>query len=334
MIPHYRADPRPVAGVRAPSRFQVTGRSSGSARSSYDQIDQTMENTHSRTGLLHRGSAVLGLRLARDTARLVGATCALLAALATGRPRSFGWDSHAYWLAWHGTMYGRAPMIRDAYLYSPAFAQAIRPVTYLGWPVFAVMWSALLTVVLAWLLLPLRWWAIPLWLAGLPEIISGNVFVLLAAVAALGLRHKWVWAFAALTKITPCLGPVWFAVRREWRHLGISLVVTGAIAVLSLAVAPHLWAEWIRFLCTQANKSGHTLGAEIWPPVSYRLPLAILLVAWGAKTNRPWVLPVGMVLASPVIWLGTFTMLAALPRLSASTSSGISLDPRHQPIET
>ncbi|MCW2491600.1 MAG: hypothetical protein JWN47_964 [Frankiales bacterium] len=295
---------------------------------SLDQIDQTMENTHTYVGLFHRGSTVLGIRLARDTARLVGVTCALLAALATGRPHSFGWDSRAYWLAWHGTMYGGAPMTRDAYLYSPAFAQAIRPVAYLGWPVFAVMWSALLTVVLAWLLLPLRWWAIPLWLASLPEIISGNVFVLLAAVAALGVRHQWVWAFAALTKITPCLGPVWFAVRREWRHLGISLVATAAMAVLSLAVAPQLWSEWIQFLFAQANKSGHTLGAEIWPPVSYRLPLAILLVAWGARTSRPWVLPVGMVFASPVIWLGTFTMLAALPRLRAPTSSGIFVDPR------
>jgi len=253
--------------------------------------------------------------LARDTAKLLGVLCALFAAVTAWHPHSFGWDSHAYWLAWRGMMYGAAPMTRDAYLYSPAFAQAIRPMAYLPWPVFAAIWSALLAVVLAWLLAPLRWWAIPLWLAGLPEIISGNVFVLLAVVAVLGLRHRWLWAFAALTKITPCVGPVWFAVRREWRQLGVSVGVTVAVAALSLAVAPHLWVDWIRFLGHQADKSGHTLGAEIWPPIAYRLPVAVLLVAWGARTNRRWVLPVGMVLASPVVWLGTYTMLAALPRL-------------------
>jgi hypothetical protein len=258
---------------------------------------------------------VLAARLARDTAKLLGVLCALFAAVAAWHANSFGWDSHAYWRAWRGTMYGAAPMTRDAYLYSPAFAQAIRPMAYLPWPVFAVIWSALLAVVLAWLLAPLRWWAVPLWLACLPEIISGNVFVLLAVVVVLGLRHRWLWAFAALTKITPCIGPVWFAVRREWRHLGVSLGVTVAVAALSLAVAPHLWVDWVRFLGHQAGKSGHTLGAEIWPPIAYRLPVAVLLVAWGAKTNRRWVLPVGMVLASPVVWLGTYTMLAALPRL-------------------
>ena len=253
--------------------------------------------------------------LAQDTAKILGVIFVIASAAVALHPLKFGTDSHPYWLTGHGLRYASGPMTKDAYLYSPAFADVIRPLTYLPWPVFAVFWSAALGVVLAWLLAPLRWWALPLWIAGLPEIIHGNVFILLAVVAAFGLQRRGLWAFAALTKITLCLGPVWFAVRHEWRELGISVGVFGAVALLSFAVEPHLWVEWIRFLASQAGRSSQTLGSEIWPPLVYRLPVAMLVVAWGAHTGRRWVIPVGMVLASPVLWLGTFTMLAALPRL-------------------
>lgn len=253
--------------------------------------------------------------LALDTAKVLGLIFAIVSAAFALQPPKFGTDSHPYWLTGHGLSYASGPMTKDAYLYSPAFADVIRPLTYLPWPVFAVFWSALLGVVLAWLLAPLRWWALPLWIAGLPEIIHGNVFILLAVVAAFGLQRRGLWALAALTKITLCVGPVWFAVRREWRELGISLGVISAIALLSWAVEPHLWVEWITFLASEAGRSSQTLGLEILPSLVYRLPVALLLVAWGAHSDKRWVIPVGMVLASPVLWLGTFTMLAALPRL-------------------
>jgi len=254
-------------------------------------------------------------RLAVDTAKIIGIIVALEYSAASWHEHILGTDSHAYWLAWRGAMYTGNVMTRDAYLYSPAFAQVIRPLTLLPWPVFVVLWSVFVGLVLAWLLAPLRWWAIPLWVAGLPEVVSGNIFILLAVVAVLGLRHRWVWAFAALTKITLCLGPVWFAVRREWRHFGISLGVVGGIALLSWMFVPHLWVQWIQFIIGQRGHSSQQLGASLWPALIYRLPVAVLLVAWGAHYDRRWVLPVGMVLASPVLWQGTFTMLAALPRL-------------------
>ena len=255
------------------------------------------------------------LWLAGSGAKVLGIFLALWYSLVNLNQSNLGTDSHAYWLAWRGAMYTGGVMARDAYLYSPAFAEVIRPLTLLPWPVFVVLWSVFIGIVLAWLLAPLRWWAIPLWLVGLPEVVSGNIFILLAVVAVLGLRHRWVWAFAALTKVTLCLGPVWFAVRGEWRNLGISLGVTGAVALLSWAIAPHLWVEWFNLLGSQADRSKLIIGAAYLPPPIYRLPVAIMLVAWGAVSDRRWVLPVGMVLASPVLWLGTCTMLAALPRL-------------------
>jgi hypothetical protein len=35
----------------------------------------------------------------------------------------------------------------------------------------------------------------------------------------------------------------------------------------------------------------------------------------AARTDRPWLVPVSMVLASPVVGWGTFAMLTAIPRL-------------------
>ena len=39
----------------------------------------------------------------------------------------------------------------------------------------------------------------------------------------LGFRWPFTWAFVLLTKVTPGVGLLWFAVRREWRSLAIAL---------------------------------------------------------------------------------------------------------------
>ncbi|HEY7719328.1 MAG TPA: glycosyltransferase family 87 protein [Pedococcus sp.] len=232
----------------------------------------------------------------------------------------FGWDSHAYWMALrHTEMYGLAPLMVDAYLYSPAFAQVLQPLTTLPWPVFAALWAVGLGVALAWLLAPLRWWAVPLWLVGVPEIVAGNVFILLALVAVFGMRWPGVWAFALLTKVSVGLGPVWFALRREWRGLGVSLGVTLVVVALSVAYDPRVWVEWVTFLAGAAVESTAAAQEVAMPPILYRLPFALAAVAYGALTNRKWLLPVAMVLASPVVWLGALTILAAIPRLHVAS---------------
>jgi hypothetical protein len=43
--------------------------------------------------------------------------------------------------------------------------------------------------------------------------------------------------------------------------------------------------------------------------------LAFALVAWGAQSNRRWTVPIGALLALPVIWPSGFGLLAAVPPL-------------------
>ena len=45
----------------------------------------------------------------------------------------------------------------------------------------------------------------------------GNIHLLLGAVIVAGFRWPWLWALPLLTKVTPGVGLLWFALRREWR---------------------------------------------------------------------------------------------------------------------
>ncbi|RYB95499.1 DUF2029 domain-containing protein [Nocardioides oleivorans] len=237
----------------------------------------------------------------------------------------YGWgiDSGAYWGAWRDGLYDVPPARAGAYLYSPAFAQAIWPFTYLPRAVFVAGVSLATTITLWWLLRPLGWrWWVPLMLCCSFEIATGNVNWVFAVVAALGLRHPWLWAFPALTKVTPCVGPVWFLVRREWRALGVSVGATLGVVLVSAVAAPELWRQWFDFLVSNADRSTSVLGGSLLPAPVIRIPLAVVVVAVGARLGRTWVLPVGMILGSPVFGIGALAVLAGLVRLDAAGRAG------------
>ena len=145
------------------------------------------------------------------------------------------------------------------------------------------------------------------------ELYHGNVHLLIAVAIALGFRHPWTWAFVILTKVTPGIGLLWFAVRREWRSLGIALGVTAAVSLVTLIVAPHLWREWIDSLLSNLDEPQPF---SVPPPALIRLPIAALLVIWGARTDRPWTVGIAATLGLPIIWPhGLCVALAAVPFL-------------------
>ena len=137
------------------------------------------------------------------------------------------------------------------------------------------------------------------------ELSLGNIHVFLALVTVFGLRWPWLWSFALLTKVTPGVGLVWFAVRREWRALAIALGVTAAIALPTVLLFPDLWAGWFRVITDAGPDAGSNLLA--------RVVLGAAVVAVGAWRNWPWLVPVGSMLALPVLWsLHGFSMLVAV----------------------
>jgi hypothetical protein len=251
-------------------------------------------------------------------------------------------DAHAYWSLWrHSAVYSAAPEQWDAFLYSPAFGQAIWPLTLLPWPVFFVLWIGVITVIYAWLLAPLPLgWRIPLFLLCLSDLTSGNVWAFYALVAVAGFRLPAAWAFPLLTKVTPGVGVVWFAVRREWRALAIAVGSTAAIVFVSFALAPHLWAEWMRLLLHPAtfhNPHREDLRPLMHFPAFVRLaialPLSLGVTVYAARRNRPRLLPIAMVIAAPVANLAALGVLLAIPRIAnPATRSGYA--PQARPVRT
>jgi len=50
-------------------------------------------------------------------------------------------------------------------------------------------------------------------------------------------------------------------------------------------------------------------------PLWMRLPIAVVLTVYAARTNRRWLLVVATTLALPVLWYGGLTMLAGIVAL-------------------
>lgn len=207
----------------------------------------------------------------------------------------FSFDSHAYWLAGQTAHpYGRPPGSRDAFLYSPAFAQLMYPLALLPAWAFSALWMLAEAAVFLWLTAPLPWrWRTPVLMICIPELLLGNVYAFLALAAVLGLRRPEFWAFPLLTKITPgCLGLLWFAARGEWRQVGRALAMTTAIVAISYLANPGLWHEWLHFLLTARS------GDESY--IVARTAAAAALVVVAARLNQAWCLPITLWFAAPV----------------------------------
>jgi hypothetical protein len=233
----------------------------------------------------------------------------------------FGYDSHAYWEAAHrlDDLYNRPPLAKDAYLYSPAFVQVLWPMAQLPWPAFAVLWAVLLTVAFFWLLKDLRptWFVIGM-LACVPEILTGNVYGLMAVCLVLGVRRGWPWALPLLTKVTPgVVGLFFHALRLDLRRLGAALLTTAIIGGSSVALDPSAWVDWVRFLVE--NRSSGATSAILPVPVRVVGAAAAVVLTWMAARRRSyWALAVAAVLVSPTLGPNTLTLLAAIPRMRAA----------------
>ena len=224
-----------------------------------------------------------------------------------------GLDARAYWQVDLAHPYvGSGVGDISTYLYSPAFAQVMAPFSLLPFPVFNGLWIALLVVIAAWLVRPWPWAALILFLPISYEVLVGNVHFLIAAAIVLGFRAPALWAFPILTKVTPGLGVLWFAMRREWRAFTQAAVTTAIVVGVSFVLSPSAWSDWIAFLLASPGRS------ELLIP---RAVVSALLIAFGALTGRRWLVPVGVWFALPVVSVNSWVILLATIRLRATEPS-------------
>ena len=232
-----------------------------------------------------------------------------------GRLWGTGQDARCYWQATLADPYLHSEWNDPiAYVYSPAFLQLVTPLTALPWQAFMAAWTAILLGAAGFLTGPRLLAAGLLFPFTAMEIAGGNISLLLGVAIVLGFRWPATWALVLLTKITPGIGLLWFVVRREWRSLAIALGGTAAIAAVSFVTMPDAWTRWVEVILANAGKGGTWASVPI--PLWIRLPAAIALVVWGARTDRAWTVPIAAMLALPALWYGGLSMvLAAIPLL-------------------
>ncbi len=226
-----------------------------------------------------------------------------------GRLWGTGQDAYCYWFPSLSDPYARSDWTDPiAYVYSPAFLQLLAPLKLLPWQAFMAVWTAIL-LGCVFVLTGRKWFAVGVALS-LMELAGGNIHLVLAAAIVLGFRWPAAWSIVLLTKVTPGIGLLWFVVRREWRNLFIALGATAAIVAVSFVWMPEAWVEWVAVLTRIAGRDGTWAAVPI--PFLVRLPFAVALVIWGARTDRRWTVPVAGMVALPALWYGGLTMLLAV----------------------
>jgi len=225
-------------------------------------------------------------------------------------------DAHAYWSVNVADPYTRPVATFDAFTYTPPAALLFGVLGNLPFEVFEAGWTLLIGLALLWLTGP---WA--LLFVVIPVVASdvyvGNIHVLLAAAIVASFRWPALWAVPLLTKPSCGVGLLWYVARGEWRRLLVALGVTAGLAAVAFVVAPDLWPKWIAYVLETGVSPN--VGTAAWVPVPLviRLPAAVVLVIWGARTDRPWTVPTASMLALPVLWMVGLAMLTGAFAVSA-----------------
>ena len=76
-----------------------------------------------------------------------------------------------------------------------------------------------------------------------------------------------------------------------------------------------------RFVYILRSASDHqqVSGSYLSLPIWIRMPAAIGLLFWGARSDRYWTVPVAAFLAMPILWVNVFTiLLGAIPLLPSA----------------
>ena len=243
-------------------------------------------------------------------------------------------DASNFWLVGHSARYyGEVWGPNAAYVYPPPVAQLAG---VLPWPIFIIPWMLL---IFASIWYATRWLAAPIviiggiaWLVGsasdplvYPLSLSaiGNPQAMVAAAIVMGFRRPAAWGFVLLTKIGPGVGLIWFLVRREWRSLALALGATALVALVSFVFSPGEWGSFVQF----AVDNYATPSPVPVVPVSLliRVPMALILLVWGALTDRRWTVPVAAGWSALALYEGSYLLVwaAAIPLLVSDVRTRI-----------
>jgi hypothetical protein len=252
-------------------------------------------------------------------AAIGAALLAIIALTRWGTPS----DESAYWQAAQRLVAGEplydptATLVTPyTYLYPPPLAQVLAPLTLvLSDAAFIVGWTVLLLACLWWLGGRNLFVALAL-IAFVPvavELWYRNVHLILAVLIVLGLRRGgWWFAIGASIKLTPVLGIAYLASRGRYRDAAVAVGVGGALLVMSVAISPDSWRQFVEVILEPARSAG----AGIVPVPFWVRLLAGAALAVAAGRTRPKLgeplLVVAVVIANPTLYVTALSMLVAI----------------------
>lgn len=247
--------------------------------------------------------------LARRTINLVAWAVVLFAAggiVAAGT----GSDAYAYWSA---DGYGHIADTRGAFLYTPPFLLGLQPLQVLPWEAFRILWLAGQVAALVWLAGPLIGALVLLPGPYSPVYIDlwyGNIMVFSAALVVAGFRNPNWWAVLPFGKVAPGIA----LLAGGWRPAALAAAIAGGTFLL----APGLWFDWAdAMLASIAAPPENGLAGALIPRVIIGAALVGLFVFGGWR----WAVPLAVMLAQPVLWYSSLTIVLGAVRLWRDGSS-------------
>jgi hypothetical protein len=232
-------------------------------------------------------------------------------------------DEHAYWLAAQRLLHGEplydptASIVTPyAYWYPPVLAQVLAPVAaVLPAMAFTAAWTVLL-LGCCWYLggrSPLGGLALVAFLPVAVELWFRNIHLVLAVLLVLGIRRMpSLFAVGASIKVAPGLGIPYLAARGRWREAGVATGVGLAILVVSVALSPDAWRQWIEIVVARGPTE-----ANGFLPIPYvvravtGLVLAVVAARLRPSVGEP-LLVVAVTVALPTLWFTALSLLAAI----------------------
>jgi hypothetical protein len=230
-------------------------------------------------------------------------------------------DAANYWQMELSDPYRNPWTAPNSFVYSPPVALLIAPLTALP---FEIFYRVLLAANLAAMIWMVGWVGAAFALLLPPvqsELMVGNIHLLIGAMVVLGLRRSAAWSMPILTKVTPIVGLAWFLVRREWRSAGIAIGTTMVIVAGTWIFVADLWAQWVNLVRAAIPLSQDVSFTVIQAPLLVRLPIAAGIVVVGALRGWRWAVPIGVLLALPVVWYSALSMLLAVVPLRSHVGS-------------
>jgi len=75
---------------------------------------------------------------------------------------------------------------------------------------------------------------------------------------------------------------------------------------------PDQWRTWVEVVARNVAAGKNGTWASLPIPLLVRLPLAVAIIVWGARTDRAWTVPLASMVALPAVWYGGLSMLLAV----------------------